>query len=1662
MRVLRRAGDMWGGVLMLTVGAVLLVLLARAVAPLPLLSEAPAVVSVSPLDGAALREPLTVVFNTPMNRRSVERATRLIPATPVRFQWNDDTTLTVTPTEPLRPDTAYLVQIDANAQSRLFRPLQQPAVVAFRTVAGPQVAAVLPAPASDGVPISSALMVRFSRPLVPAPAPGTVQPFPALQIAPPVDGAVTWLSADTLIFRPAAPLAPATRYQVTIAPDTPALSDFGDPYRWTFTTLPPAVIAQSPPGGATGVAPNAPLSLRLSSSVDLALLQTTLAVTPAVPLSVEAALLPDATQQITITASGGWQRNTSYQVTAGQGLAGWSFRTAPPFGIVGRFPGEGQVLANGQELRLIFTTPIDPAALQAGVQFDPPTGPITVTARDTEARIQTVLQAATAYTLTLPADVTDRAGIALGAPFQARFLSAPATPAVALPDAANGLLRSDPANPTALVRRTNVSSLQLALFPLDDASLARLAAFSAADWQGFAPERAGLNAIRRWSVPLTDPLNRPAEDRVALLLDDGRPPDAGGYYLQLRTPEGPRADALLLLTDTRMALVNEGEQALVALTDARTGQPLALPVSLYQDGGLIASGATDGQGIWTASISQTGRIVAVGGGAVATSISRPPAASTAPIQLALDAEVYRSGESATVVVLADRQRTGEQVSLTLTERATGQQYWGGAAPVDADGLALAVLPLPAAPLGVYDVAATLGTATAQAPLALSAAQQRLALLPPIYRDTVALPLTLRTTAGAPVAGVRVRWQATRTLLPDVGGLTFGDDEQPVVGAPALEGSVTTDSAGRAQIELPRAAGPATLVLTAVALDADTPVAATAATFAEPARRGVGLSAARTVLDVGEPLELTVALRDELGQPASGTIALEIARRSWPATAAPDAPPRERIVVSQQVAVGETGRATVRIPLAGGEYRIRVQNGQQQAAIGAVVAAPSGEWSPASVWRFIADRPAPAAPVRLLAASRISGTALVTFQQAGVLTGTIRPVSAGTLLELPATGSSVQVQQWENETSRRTTVRLPGTVAPASGVSAIPITATNTLSITASTGAVPAAASGVIVARAATGGPAVVTPLTIDASGATTATAPLTATSALIVVRTASGEAASTRVSFPPAVASASLSMPPVVRAGDTIQVWADIAVPAGQTVRATLQGTGASLLGTPTAIFTTPGVISATWAVSIGTALESRLTLDLQSDGQPVGRVLARAPILAPAATGVSGRATLVADRAELVVTGPPTGWGEAQIDVAADLGAFAHQQIQEWGRVTGATTPDLAALLRATLAITTTEPALLEPLVRAQNADGGWGWWPGQPSASGPTLAALEALTDASTAGVAFSPTTLERGIRWFEQQTRGSTEHARFARVLAAQALPLPPAPLSDTATLDTPATAALLLALPAESAQTRPLLERLTALAERDGDRARWPASDTADAVVATAWAALALQHTLPDAELTRAAERELAASSATWQRGEHAGLALLALLAVEPRTGTTSAAITGLLPVVPVTSVLSLDLPLVRLAPRQTLTVTTTAAPVLARSRVTALAPEPLRAPILREYRDAATGAPLDATALRDGQLVQIRLTVVQEQRAAALTVVEPLGALVRPVAVGAGSGLALIASTEDRLVFGVAPAAPGVYTATYMARVIGTGAVSVPPPFLPAGGWGVAPPRVISR
>lgn len=215
----------------------------------------PEIVETQPADGAtgvALDAPISLRFSTLMDTASVEAALRLRPAFAHEVRWSGQL-LEIVPTESLRAETEYILDIGEDAFDVSGVELGAPIRIGFRTLTpGLELSMLVPSDGTDGIGPTSPIAVFFDEPI----DPDTVSDE-LLMITPEVAGSLELVDelgdvplepedGRVLLFRPSGALPPNTTFEVVLAPGIAGLDGGGlaEPRSWSFTTgAPPPTLS---------------------------------------------------------------------------------------------------------------------------------------------------------------------------------------------------------------------------------------------------------------------------------------------------------------------------------------------------------------------------------------------------------------------------------------------------------------------------------------------------------------------------------------------------------------------------------------------------------------------------------------------------------------------------------------------------------------------------------------------------------------------------------------------------------------------------------------------------------------------------------------------------------------------------------------------------------------------------------------------------------------------------------------------------------------------------------------------------------------------------------------------------------------------------------------------------------------------------------------------------------------------------------------------------------------------------------------------------------------------------------------------------------------------------------------------------------------------------
>lgn len=562
--------------------------------------------------GVPLAAPISVYFNRGMDRASVTRAWSLSPAVKGSFHWNT-TSVTFQPTVPLVAESSYRLSIGRAAMDDQNQHLRKPFVVSF--TAGDVLKAVseTPAPGTSDVPATGLISITFNHPMVEFAGLGAQLKNPRgwhVSMTPRTSGTGTWLDTDMWVFHPSHGLAPSSTYTVTIsrrATDAWGLP-LGSDVSWTFSTIRPSVIAESPSRGATGADPSAPVSVTFNQPMDVgSTVQafvlndgtgsvpgstswdgTTLQFQPSVPLD------PGRTYTAAVSRSA---LSATGNIPLSQAVS-WTFRVAAPPRVVSSTPSNGDSAAQSY-VQIHFSAPMDSASLDQALSISPSLPNMSTYGSGSDYSISGDFQPSTAYTVSLAPGVQDRYGRTMQSGYTLRFTTAP-IPAAATLYSPAGI----GSGVTVSAGRVGQAPIQLINVPWVHYTLVRTSTGSAAEGYQYGSNLTVPpgTRIRSWTVPVPHPLNAFQNLRVPLANADGSALSPGMYWLGAQGPgiRGaiPSSSELIGVTDAGVTMKVAQHRILVWVASATTGRPLS--------GETVRLVATNGHAAGTATTDHDG------------------------------------------------------------------------------------------------------------------------------------------------------------------------------------------------------------------------------------------------------------------------------------------------------------------------------------------------------------------------------------------------------------------------------------------------------------------------------------------------------------------------------------------------------------------------------------------------------------------------------------------------------------------------------------------------------------------------------------------------------------------------------------------------------------------------------------------------------------------------------------------------------------------------------------------------------------------------------------------------------------------------------------------------------------------------------------------------
>jgi uncharacterized protein YfaS (alpha-2-macroglobulin family) len=581
-------------------------------------TQPPALVETDPLPGAqiALKNPIKLYFNQPMQRTSVEAALTGEPSLSGSFSWQDDSTVTFNPDKPLLPGTSQVINIGTNAKSVKGMALLRPISLSYSTSPNLTLVQRLPAEDSTDVDPTSAVVAAFSQPVVALGADPASLPA-GFTLTPSAHGKGEWINTSTYIFYPEPALAGGDHYYVRINPDLQSTG--GAPLEstpgWSFSTILPRLVSAQPSDNTNNVRLDASVQLNFSYSMDAdsVLANFSLQTGDGDALSGKSGWNENFTT-FAFTPTALLQRDAYYSVLLGNQIAALggtplgeqtstTWHTVSDLAITSSVPAEGGTKVNYEGLRLYLTTYIDTNHIEDYVTFTPTIPNLGAWMDEGQMALYLYgdFDPDSDYTLTVSPDLTDLWGSQLGRAYTLHFHTEPLQGSVQFPYNSDSTFLTS-RDKGLLAQVTNLSAIPITIGSMTVDDWAKMAGNNGYEFrQSFIPADA-----ESWTFYPDVPPNQSTTVTIPVA-PDGQPRSPGLYFMRLNLPDnsGYSSSFILAISHYQTTLKLSPTEAFVWAVDMDTNTPaIDLPVTVYdQTGSVLANGTTGRDGVFQAPIT---------------------------------------------------------------------------------------------------------------------------------------------------------------------------------------------------------------------------------------------------------------------------------------------------------------------------------------------------------------------------------------------------------------------------------------------------------------------------------------------------------------------------------------------------------------------------------------------------------------------------------------------------------------------------------------------------------------------------------------------------------------------------------------------------------------------------------------------------------------------------------------------------------------------------------------------------------------------------------------------------------------------------------------------------------------------------------------------------
>ncbi|HEY89461.1 MAG TPA: hypothetical protein G4N98_06985, partial [Thermoflexia bacterium] len=572
----------------------------------------PAVVEFTPRSGQVLATEgavLSVLFDQPMDRKSVEEALHITPEVEGEFSWQNDRELYFAP-KVLAAAKEYQLSLGTGARSQQGLKLGRALAFSFSTRGPLEVTRLTPTAGAVGFRTDTPLLIAFNQPIVAlnctGQVAGKIPACPALPLrgTPRISGEGFWVNTSLYRFEPRLGWDAGQEYAMELARTFTSVAgaSLTNPYRWSFTPAEPRIFTTQPGNGDKDVLLTVGVRVAFSTPMDPAATGSAFSLLAQNGEPVPGTLTwVDGGAELVFTPTQRLALGTRYLATVNEqarALTGapleaplhWAFTTISYPVAWSITPEDG---SDDVELypavQITFIGALDKDSVAEQLVITP-----TLAAEERYLRWegQTLhlywsKEPRTKYCVSVPAGISDIYGHQTGNELHSCFTTGDLRPIFAATTPLDTITLDADETPEIYVLSRNAKLVSLALHTI-----------TPDDFLGY--EKIEGPPLRQWSEYLRNAPNT-VELTPVELTKRGAALPTGYYQLSWDLPEarGWRSTLRIAVVDSHLTLKMSVDEALIWATDLASGQPITeTEVRLLDEAGsLIAAGTTDADGL---------------------------------------------------------------------------------------------------------------------------------------------------------------------------------------------------------------------------------------------------------------------------------------------------------------------------------------------------------------------------------------------------------------------------------------------------------------------------------------------------------------------------------------------------------------------------------------------------------------------------------------------------------------------------------------------------------------------------------------------------------------------------------------------------------------------------------------------------------------------------------------------------------------------------------------------------------------------------------------------------------------------------------------------------------------------------------------------------------